>query len=224
MKKLWTAITSRLDGMSRRERISVFAAAALAVLATVYVGAVEPQLARRKLLHARTADHERLFAAAEVQKRELASALRQDPDEALRARIAEQRQRIAAMDAQLAGLQRTLVSPERMASVLQQLAGKDQRVRLVSLRNLPAAPLVGSQPAGAPEEPRRGGPVPYVYKHGVEIVVQGSYLDVLRYVTRLEEQPWQVYWNKSVLSAEYPQVSIALTLYTLSLDRAWLVV
>jgi MSHA biogenesis protein MshJ len=58
----------------------------------------------------------------------------------------------------------------------------------------------------------------------VEIVVQGSYLDLLSYVSRLERQSWQVYWGKTVLTAEYPKTVVALTLYTLSLDKAWLVV
>jgi len=64
----------------------------------------------------------------------------------------------------------------------------------------------------------------HVYKHGVEIVVQGSYLDLLAYVSRLERQPWQMYWGRTVVSAEYPKVMVALTLYTLSLDKSWLVV
>ena len=64
----------------------------------------------------------------------------------------------------------------------------------------------------------------HVYKHGVEVVVEGSYASLLAYVARLEHQPWQVYWGKTVLSADYPKVVVSLTLYTLSLDRAWLVV
>jgi MSHA biogenesis protein MshJ len=58
----------------------------------------------------------------------------------------------------------------------------------------------------------------------VEIVVQGSYSDLLDYVSRLEKQPWQVYWGRTVLAAEYPKVVVTLTLYTLSLDKSWLVV
>jgi hypothetical protein len=33
-----------------------------------------------------------------------------------------------------------------------------------------------------------------------------------------------VYWGRAVMAAEYPKVMLTLTLYTLSLDRAWLVV
>jgi hypothetical protein len=33
-----------------------------------------------------------------------------------------------------------------------------------------------------------------------------------------------VYWGRTVLAAEYPKVVVTLTLYTLSLDKSWLVV
>ena len=118
-------------------------------------------------------------------------------------------------------MQRTLIGPDRMAVVLEQLIGPERGVRLVSLRNLPAAPLLDKGDAAAPADKAAEQ---HVYKHGVEVVVEGSYASLLAYVARLEHQPWQVYWGKTVLSADYPKVVVSLTLYTLSLDRAWLVV
>ena len=58
----------------------------------------------------------------------------------------------------------------------------------------------------------------------MQVTVEGNYLDLLAYVARLEKQPWQVYWGRTVMTADYPKVQIELTLYTLSLDKAWLVV
>jgi MSHA biogenesis protein MshJ len=230
MKQLWDKWVKRLDALQERERIAVFAGAALVVLALIYLVAIEPDLERRKLLSARIADQERQVAAAQVRKQELARTLLQDPDSAVRERIAGQRRQIAEIETQLAGLQRTLVAPDRMATVLQDLVGADQRIQLISLRNLPAAPLVGEavqtgdKPADAAAKAATKAGDGHVYKHGVEIVVQGSYLDLLAYVARLEKQPWQVYWGKTVMSADYPKVVVSLTLYTLSLDKSWLVV
>jgi MSHA biogenesis protein MshJ len=224
MTRLWHAAASSLDRLAQRERLAVFAAGALAILALVFVAGIEPALAQRKLLAAHIADQERLLAAAHAQQRELAQALAQDPEAAVRTRMADKRQQIAAIDAQLAGLQRTLVSPERMPSVLREMVGREQSIRLLSLRNLPAAPLLAEGDGAEAPATQQPGPGRHVYRHGVEIVVQGSYLDLLGYVSRLESQTWQVYWGKTVLSAEYPKAVVALTLYTLSLDKAWLVV
>jgi MSHA biogenesis protein MshJ len=219
MKARWTASVKRLNSLSQRDRVMVFAVGAALILAFFYFTGIAPDLERRKLVAARMADQAGQLAAAETQREELTRGLAQDPDALVHERIAEKRREMAELDSQLAGLQQTLVAPDRMAAVLEQLVGADQKIRLVSLRNLPARPL-------APQtEPDSGATAAQrVYKHGVEIVVEGSYLDLLAYVTRLERQPWQVYWGKTVMSANYPSVMVSLTLYTLSLDRSWLVV
>jgi len=232
MKALIEKYAKRLDAISRRERIMVFAAAAVVILALFYLPGIAPALDRSRLMRAQILDQKNQIAAATTQKAELERALRMDPDIAVRARIAEKRKQIAEIDTQLAGLQRTLVPPETMATVLQQLVDRDHRVRIVRLQNLAPAPLIekegqtGSTPpagtAAASASAQEGGR--HVYKHGVQVVVEGSYLDLLAYVVRLEKQPWQVYWGKTVMSANYPEVRIELTLYTLSLDKAWLVV
>jgi MSHA biogenesis protein MshJ len=206
--------------MSQRERLMVFGAGALAILAVAFVGAIEPALKRRALLDARMADQANLIIAAEAQKRELTGALREDANAAIRARIDAKQKEIATIDSQLTGLQRTLVAPDRMAAVLKELIGRNPQVTLVSLRNLPAAPLSEASAAPDAQQPAKG----HVYRHGVEIVVEGDYQDILSYVARIEGQPWQVYWGRAVMAAEYPKVMLTLTLYTLSLDRAWLVV
>lgn len=224
MSRLWNAAVARLDRLAQRERLAVFAAAALAILALVFVTGIEPAIEQGKLRAASIADQERLLAAAQQQQRELAQRLSQDPEAGVRARMAEKRQQIAALDSQLAQLQRTLVSPERMPSVLREMVGKEHGIRLMSLRNLPAAPLLAAEPGAEVPGSEQLAAGRHVYRHGVEIVVQGSYLDLLSYVSRLERQSWQVYWGKTVVTAEYPKTVVALTLYTLSLDKAWLVV
>jgi MSHA biogenesis protein MshJ len=62
-----------------------------------------------------------------------------------------------------------------------------------------------------------------VYTHGVEIVVDGTYLDMMNYMAALEAMPWQLFWGKAKLDVtSYPESRLALTVYTLSLDKKWL--
>ena len=64
-----------------------------------------------------------------------------------------------------------------------------------------------------------------VYKHGIELTVEGNYLDLLSYQARLEKLPWRMFFARtSVNSIDYPKVLMTVTLYTLSLEEAWLVV
>jgi MSHA biogenesis protein MshJ len=229
MKAVLDVYIKRLDALTRRERGLILAAVAAILAAVFYVAGIGPALEKSKLLSVRIADQKNQKLVAEVQRTELSKSLNRDPDGALRERIAAKRREIAQIDSQLAGLERSLVPPQSMASVLEQLVGQDRNVRLVRLVNLPATPLVQKEgestdkAAAAASTPGASGGR-HVFKHGVQVKVEGSYLDLLAYVARLEKQPWQVYWGKTAMTADYPKIQIELTLYTLSLDKAWLVV
>ncbi|AKU21352.1 hypothetical protein [Massilia sp. NR 4-1] len=80
----------------------------------------------------------------------------------------------------------------------------------------PAAAIPGA--VSAPAKPRE-----LLYRHGVELVLQGSYLDMLTYMEALEKLPVQLFWGKAHLQAAgYPDLKLSLTLYTLSLDEKWM--
>jgi len=84
-------------------------------------------------------------------------------------------------------------------------------------KTLPVAPL-----AIAPATP---GVNPGLFRHGIELTVSGSYADLYEYLKVLEHLPTQLYWGNAELAvAEYPSVTLKLTLYTVSFDRAWLIV
>jgi len=64
-----------------------------------------------------------------------------------------------------------------------------------------------------------------VFRHGVELTLAGSYLDLYAYLSALEGLQTQLYWGRAEMSvAEYPVATLKLTVYTLSFDQAWLVV
>ena len=231
MSPLLQKYVQRLDARTQRERWMAFAAGAVVILFLAYELAIGPALQRGKELAARIAEQSNQLVVGTAQKGELERLLKQDPDVAMQERIAAKRKQIAEIDAQLSKLQRTLVPPESMGAVLEQLVARGGPVRIVRLRNLPVAPLVEKQGTGtgvgpAAVSPGAAGPDGnrHVYKHGVQVVVEGPYLDLLAYVARLEKQPWQVYWGRTVMTADYPKAQVELTLYTLSLDQAWLVV
>ncbi|MYM26123.1 hypothetical protein GTP46_26175 [Duganella sp. FT135W] len=81
-----------------------------------------------------------------------------------------------------------------------------------------AAATPPASPAPPPPKPRE-----LLYRHGVEIVLQGSYLDMVSYMEALESLPVQLFWGKAHLDAQqYPNSRLTLTLYTLSLDQKWM--
>jgi MSHA biogenesis protein MshJ len=64
-----------------------------------------------------------------------------------------------------------------------------------------------------------------MYQHSVEITLQGSYADLHDYLAQLERSPLQMFWGRlSLDAARYPRLQLMLTVHTLSLSKAWLIV
>lgn len=85
----------------------------------------------------------------------------------------------------------------------------------------PATPGASAPPLAA--DGRTAAGRPGLWKHGVEIVLAGSYADLAAYVQRLEALPQR--WLRGGLQfrvEQHPRATLTLRLYTLSLDPGWL--
>jgi MSHA biogenesis protein MshJ len=206
------ALLNRFDRLSLRERVLVM----IAVLA-VLVGAFD--LLFMKRLDARRKELSQELASVQSEmdmaSKAALAATAADPIAVQTKRAAELRVRLAATDAELASQAAGMIPPQRMMQVLHDVLSRQQGVKLVSLRYLHATPLPDSQ-AAAPA----GIPRPYL--HTVEIVVQGSYLDVLAYLRAVEALPWRFYWRRLELATtHYPVNEVHVELGTVSLDSEW---
>ena len=210
--------------MSLRERAIVFAAAAAAFVFLPYTLAIKPALEDERRLARQLAQKQADTRLIQEQVQKMLGTRAQDPDAAKRAKLAALKQRVAEIDARLAEKQSELVAPDRIPGLLEEMLRRDRKLELVDLRSLPAAPLFGEKEdrAGAATAARAGL---RVYRHGVELTVRGGYFDLLRYLSDLERLPLRMFWGQVELAAtDYPAVTMKLTVYTLSLQRAWLVV
>ena len=110
--------------------------------------------------------------------------------------------------------QRRFTAPDRMRGLLEDMLERNKRLRLVELKTLPASPITEGQAEGS-----------RVFRHGVEMTISGAYLDLYEYLSALEHLPTQLYWGRADLSvSEYPETTLKLTVYTVSFDKAWLIV
>ena len=107
-----------------------------------------------------------------------------------------------------------------MNGLLQGLLARQAGLRLISLKTLaPQSIVAGTTGAKAPAKEAQDKPAERVfdlYRHGVEIRLEGSYDD-------LEKLPQRLLWGELVYRViDYPRAEIRLTLYSLSPDKAWL--
>jgi len=236
LQQQWLKLSTKLDAMTLRERAMVFTAVTAAILFLIYTMAVEPMLARQTLLLAQIKQQQNQIAGIDMEITAKAQGFNIDPDAQERARLQTARAEIDRISAGLLAVQKGLVAPERIAPLLENLLGGHGKLRLMAMKTLPvtgmsesfaeSAPPVAvptqpaqpTQPAAATRKPRE-----LLYRHGVEIVLQGSYVDMVSYMTALEALPVQLFWGKANLDAQqYPNSRLTLTLYTLSLDQNWM--
>jgi MSHA biogenesis protein MshJ len=220
-------LAARIDVLTLRQRVGIFAACAAVVLYLVTMLAIDPLLREQARLRAQVSQQRAAMASIDTDITTLVDAFARDPDAANRQRLAKARDETRTLGDNLATMQKGLVAPEQIAPLLQSILRANGKLQLVSLATLPVTP-VGGMPAAAPAA---AGSAPAValaapgllYRHGVQVTVRGSYLDMVDYMAALESLPAQLFWGDATFSVEaYPRAHVTLTLYTLSLDNKWL--
>lgn len=232
MKRRWSQLAARIDALSQRERVLVFAAA-LAVLGCLgQVAVLKPLQQRQDRLKNEIAGKQAsLIETQAAITRKIADA-QVDPDLLQRDRLSAVRADSERLDQGLRAMQSGLVAPERIAPLLEAILRTNGRLKLVSMQTLPVSSLsdlgkdkdVAKTDAAKADEGKTDAKNPdLLYRHGVELTVRGSYLDMVDYMGALEALPAQLFWGKAQLQVEqYPTVRLTLTLYTLSMDPKWM--
>ena len=232
MKRIWQQYAARMELASLRERAMVFTAAAVVLIYVLNTLLIDPELARQKRLSAEVAQRQADIRAMQEQVQAMALARQANPDSVNRKQLEALRARAVELDAQLMEEQRKFAPPEKVGALLEEMLARNRKLQLVDLRTLPVTAIAvaggGDKPSSAPVAGNATKAAPAngpVYRHGVEITVSGGYLDLLAYLRELEKLPNQMYWGKLELAVTaHPQVMLKLSVYTLSLDLAWLIV
>ena len=231
MKQTWARAAAKLDAMSLRERALVFAAGAAVILFALWLVLLKPLGDRNRELATQATTQKETVVSLEAQKRELQARAAANPDAELLRQIEEVNRQLVAVDASINAMQSGLIQPDRMTALVKGVVGRAPRLQLVAMRTLPPTPLVEAKAHAETAKPGESKPTETdrkeagIFKHGIEITLEGRYLDLLAYAAQLERMPTRVMWNRTRIDAsEYPRVTMTLTLYTLSLERTWLTI
>lgn len=225
MKAQWLKLAARFDAMQSRERWLVVAAVLGGIVLIGYNLIVDPAIKRTQLAVRSASEMSAQLANLQIQMRALQSP-ESNPDLAATIELARLKQQLAEQAGRLETLENSLVPPQRMAGLLEDMIGRKTGLRLLSLKTLPVAPLLEKKTGADGNEAEKSvGSSAGLYKHGIEITLEGSYQELAGYLERLEQSASKLLWSNVTLSAEkHPKLVLTLTVYTLSLDRAWLIV
>lgn len=205
------------DARPRRERLLLIGAA------VAVIGLGGDMLWLNPAWHQWSATRQREAQAADALQRLQASrsedtALAAAANARLRNDIEQLRRRVAEGETALRDASATLVPAHEMVPLLERVLARAGGLKLRAMQSLGRTPVSASVPAGAPA-PATGA----LYRHEIELSVEGSYADLLVYLKAIEQSPQRVIWAGMKFEVtQHPDVKLTLRLATLSPDREWL--
>lgn len=246
MIKYWRFVLSKIDSLSRRERVMVYVCAAAVVIFVAQQMLFRPLALQRSSFATSIAQQKSEIASMENQLVDLQQQRAADPNEVARAKIKQTETEIDKIDRQLRSYRQQLIAPEEMVRVLETMIRRNRDVRVESIRTLAVVPVIDHRKKiGETPSPSETGEAAEsmadaltkkldpsslfsaddanLYKHGLEISLGGSYFDLVRYLATLEQGTQGVFWGEASLDASaYPQLKLTLRVYTLSLENVFL--
>ena len=231
MKKQWQIISTRIDALTLRERAILFAGAAGLIIFLVFFFSLNPNYVKQRAMLQQIAQQQDKMNQIDAEILQTIEANTLDPDAAERARLVKVRADAQSLSESLTAMQEGMVAPERMTGMLEQILRTHRGLRLTSLRTLgdslpDPAPVSGAPvvvAAGAPAAAATPAVAQLLHRHGVELVVQGNYADLVSYMAALENMQGRIFWGGAALKADtYPNATLSLTVYTINLDKKWL--
>lgn len=222
LRQSWLTLNDRYAAMTQRERLLVALAVVFGPLLIGYTLFVDPQSARAKGIEATLASESANVTRLQAEAASMQQQLAVDPDAGRKADLAALNAERGKLDEQLRQFSSVLVRPEQMNGLLESLLSRHSGLRLVSLKTLAPQSVLPVEPVkeGEAKAPQRSFDL---YRHGVEIRLEGNYGQLQAYLSQLEKLQQKLLWGPlKYRVVEYPRAEMTLTVYTLSPDRTWL--
>ena len=212
-------LTQRFDDLVAREQVLLLLCGIVVIVMLGYFVFIEPLTVSQQKSSKQLTRQQNELQAMQSQQQQLVAGLKQDPNAAISAHIDSIKQQIAELDAELNSQTEQLVPARNMPQLLENLLHSSPGLKVIRLQSLPPQAILSADPDSSAEVPAEPG----LYRHGVQLVVEGSYFDIQRYLTKLEGLKWQFYWKKFDYSvASYPVAKVEVEIYTLSTNKAFI--
>lgn len=222
LRQSWSRLNDRYQAFSRRERLLVALAAVFGPLLIGYTLFVDPQNARLKAMENTLAGEEATVARLQAEEASLQQQLSIDPDAGRKANLAALLTERDRLEEQLREFSSVLVRPEEMNGLLESMLVRHTGLRLLGLKTVAPQSILALENArdGEGKQVERSFDL---YRHGVEIRLEGNYGQLQVYLSQLEKLQQKLLWGPLKYQViDYPRAELTLTVFTMSPDRTWL--
>ena len=206
-----------------RERALILLTALVLVIFVVWELAVTPLQQTHQGLESRiqtlSASRDDLLARQQLLDEQLAT----DPSLVLQNQLSARQQRLDRLNRQIADATGQLIAPRAMVTLLRDMLAAQGSLVLQGVELKTPTPVFAPRPGSQPPEEPKVAEEPLLYAHDAELRIEGSYLDVLNYLERLEAMDERLGWVMLESSAgDWPSGEAVIRVRTLSVDQAWL--
>jgi len=214
----------KYEDLSFREQLLVMLTTLVVLGLVWFLFVYEPMFIKTKLASSNLVPLNAGIAKLEVQKKELIIRRDTDPHLEIKERIALVTSQLENLNNDLDGKFHGLITPKKMARVLESVLKQQSSLKLISVKSLKSEPLIKhDEDDGEAELKGKKKRRVEVYRHGLRIEFEGNYLSALNYLKSLESLQWEFYWDAVDLEVtDYPKARIVITVHTLSLRDYWM--
>lgn len=171
----------------------------------------QPQLQDRQQLEVEIRQIQQMLDQQKSAAAELEKNGSRDPNLQPRQQLSELQQSFEHLKQQLTAGEKRFVPSQLMATALGDILKQHGNLQLIKLETLP--------PTSFGEE----GAQTWVYRHSMNLTLQGDYFSTLNYLKALENLPWRIHWDSIDYTVKnYPQAETRIQVYTLSFEQDWL--
>ncbi len=206
LKETFHNMNEKFAKQSRRDQFLILVAALFIIVLPIYTYGVEPAVKKTKALKDTYSSLQDKLTASENVLNELTIKLQQDPVVAMTKEIAEVKVKTDELSDNLSKVTADFIPAYDMPKTLQEVLSDVGALQIVSVSNIPPVAVIED-----------GKTKVALYRHGTKIVLEGNYLDVMRYLQILENLDKKFIWGEFSFELKtYPMGRIVINVYTLS--------
>ncbi len=225
-----TEIIEKIDALSIRER-GIVLIGILFVIFTVWNSfLMKPLEIEQKNIKAQLQQKQATQIALNKQLQILIEKSRKDPNAENMEKLNALKARLKIAESTMHASTANLVSPKNMARILETVLHKTKGLYLLEVKSLGMSSLIEHKKKTDEKKDKKvigskseSDELENAYKHGLRIEFEGDYMTTLDYLRDLESLEWDFFWDRFEFQVEeYPRSRVAITVFTLSLDKNWI--
>uniref|UniRef100_UPI0040475174 type II secretion system protein GspM n=1 Tax=Vibrio anguillarum TaxID=55601 RepID=UPI0040475174 len=210
----WQSISNKFLAISSREKMLIALCGLVVITLLLFSLLLEPAMKSVAANRLQLQSIEQMNQRMQGEILLLTAKLNKDPNQEINLEFKQLMAQSQTLSLELAALVDSLITPAKMAQLLESVLATSPELTLVSMESLAAEPIANNN-----QSSEYSG----YYVHPVRLEFTGNYFAILNYLTNLESLPMKYYWRHFQYKVEnYPQARVIMEVYTLGIRQEFI--